>query len=207
MTKEIAFIDDYQSLSENLLISQFKDKQWFKNFLLYVSPSVQEIENTIKDLFLNRNLDNAIGKQLDGLGVILGLQRFGLNDEEYRDALRFQAFLNYSKGEGELLITALRKFTKSVNVSLIELFPATCYGYFDNQNFIMDQSFNQKMDNLCMGGVKWLGSVIGNDRPFIMDELYYLQDDPNLYGGFSIYDEVNGLNMDDGTCGILTFFI
>ena len=57
----------------NRLVTQFKVSENLKKLITSLSDA--EIETTIEDLLNNRLLDKAIGKQLDGLGEILGLSR------------------------------------------------------------------------------------------------------------------------------------
>lgn len=55
------------------LATQFKVSENIKTLL--TSLSDDETESTLDDLLNNRLLDSAVGKQLDGLGKILGLNR------------------------------------------------------------------------------------------------------------------------------------
>jgi len=205
MSHEIQFRTTVVEDSLNLLVQQFKEKANIEKFLTCFLEEAQELEDVLKQLYTLRWLDTAVGVQLDGLGQILALEREGLGDEDYRDALKFQALLNQSKGEPELLITALSVFTRSNYVSFFELYPAKCYGYFSNPDFAISEKLNIKMQSLCGGGIKWIGSIIGNDRPFIFDVLYPLPPDTRLFGGFAAVDADNNL-IDDGTCGLLCFF-
>jgi len=59
----------------NRLVFQFKQSEKLKGFINTQLDSYQELDNTLNDLFDDRLLDNAVGKQLDGLGEILGLPR------------------------------------------------------------------------------------------------------------------------------------
>jgi hypothetical protein len=206
MSKEITFYTDIPDFIAGLLVEQFKEKTNFVNFVKSLSQEAQTLENVFKDLYLDRSIDSGIGEQLDNLGEILGLNRNGQTDDVYRINLKFQAVLNASKGEPEILISALKIFTDSTIVYFYELFPAKCYGYFNNDTFIIPPDFNSKMDNICGGGIKWLGSIIGNHQPFIFDILYYIEGNPDQFGGFAAVDVSNVL-VDDGTCGLFTFFV
>ena len=206
MATQIEFVTDWIGTALDLLVQQFKDKQKINDFLSCILEEAQVLEDAFKQLYELRSLDTAFGAQLDGLGDILALPRNGLDDEDYRIALKFQALLNASKGEPETLIEALKVFTRSTDVQYFELYPAACYGYFNNPDYQVTDELDKKMDNLCAGGVKWLGSIIGNDRPFVFDELYNIPNDPRFFGGFSFADDL-GNNLDDGTCGLLGFIV
>lgn len=202
MTKQpdIDFVVNHIEKALGLLIQQFRGKEKWTDILSALLNESQNLENTFKDLYYNRSINTAVGTQLDGIGQILGLERGGLNDDDYRIALKFQAFLNQSKGEPETLIAALKVFTDSTKVHLYEIFPAEAYGWFDNPTHIIGK-LDEKMDSLCAAGVKWGGSIIGNDQPFIFDEGYKIPPDAvTLYGSFAIVDAGNNL-ITDGTQG------
>lgn len=200
MTKEIEFLTDRVNRALDLLIEQDRDKQNIRDYLSSLIAEMQVLEDVFKDLYLLRAIETAAGTQLDGIGQILVLNRDGRLDEEYRSALQFKAFLNQSKGEPETLISALKVFTKSTKVAVWEIFPATCYGWFDGDN--IPDNLDEQMDNLCAGGVKWGGSIIGNDQPFIFDKGYPKPPDDlrPIYGGFAIVDAANNL-INDGFSG------
>lgn len=59
----------------NRLAFQFKESDKLKDLISVQLDGFQNLDNTFNDLLDNRLLDNAIGKQLDGIGEILGLPR------------------------------------------------------------------------------------------------------------------------------------
>lgn len=207
MAEEIIFLNDRVEKALDLLIQQDRTKQSIRDYLTALITEMQTLENVFKDLYLLRSLDSAEGTQLDGIGQILVLNRDGRSDEVYRIALKFKAFLNQSNGEPEILISALRVFTKSINVAVWEVFPATCYGWFDNDDNI-PPNLDEQMDSLCAGGVKWGGSIIGNDQPFTFDQGYPKPPDDlrPIYGGFAIVDASNNL-INDGFSGKFSIVI
>ena len=109
MTVSIDFFDNVSERTKDLLLSQFKNRENFGKFLDVINAQWQQLEYVLKDIYdKTRNLDAAIGAQLDGIGEIIGLRRANLDDEHYRSALRFQILLNNSGGESEFLIYALQ---------------------------------------------------------------------------------------------------
>jgi hypothetical protein len=73
---------------------------------------VQDIETMLNDLREVRDVDNAEGLQLEGVGDIVDLPRpAGMNDDDYRAALRLKNTLNLSAGQPELLIAFAKDFT------------------------------------------------------------------------------------------------
>lgn len=114
-----------------LLASQFQIKNPdgsltnFQKVIKSLSGQAQII-NTQQQLLQNmRSIDAAVGKQLDGLGEILGVLRTdGQTDDSYREALIFQIFINQSKGTPEEVIKILEFLTQASVVWYDEDYPA-----------------------------------------------------------------------------------
>jgi len=117
-------ITDYCDRSEDRLIEQFEEKQKIKDYLCALITELQELEFVFGDLLLGRQLANAVGTQLDGLGDIVGIERKGLDDAAYKVAIQFQAGLNFSNGEAETLISLTKFITGGIDVHLTNDFPA-----------------------------------------------------------------------------------
>lgn len=89
-----------------------------------VTPA-QEIEDVNWELKTERFLDSAIGAQLDALGQIIGIARNpGESDDDYRERLQFQIFINSSKGTPEDVIRIISFLTKSTRIWYHETYPA-----------------------------------------------------------------------------------
>lgn len=109
----------------SLLIEEFKRSGGINSIVRVSVDEAQEVENVGSNLLTNRRLDQAGGAQLDGLGDIVGVDREGRLDEEYRAAIRFQIFINVSNAEPETIITAIRFVTQATRVRLWEIQDAT----------------------------------------------------------------------------------
>jgi hypothetical protein len=66
---------DYLSEARERVTEQFKDKSVFDKYLELLLYSQIEIQNTLKDLMQLRNIDTAVGAQLDVIGRIVGQER------------------------------------------------------------------------------------------------------------------------------------
>lgn len=62
-----------------------------------VSP-VQTLEDQLQLLFTERSVNTAIGEQLDVLGRVVGQDRGGMVDDDYRRLIRARISVNRSKG-------------------------------------------------------------------------------------------------------------
>jgi len=128
----MAYISNVVQRTLNLLASQFQgttqsgDLTNFQKLIKSFSLSSQEIQDVLEQLKSERNIDVAVGVQLDGLGQIIGLERLGgQDDEDYREALKFQIFINRSNGTPEEMIRILKFFTNASKIRFIEYYPAS----------------------------------------------------------------------------------
>lgn len=114
-----------------LLVGQFRgttpsgDLTNLQKLIKSFALSIQDVEDTLEELRSQRNIDTAVGVQLDGLGQILGLERLdGEDDEDYRERLKFQIFVNQGTGTPEEVIAILTFLTNATRVRYIEYYPA-----------------------------------------------------------------------------------
>lgn len=95
-------------LAKAKLIEQFKTRPRIESLLCDVFiQQIQELEVALFDLRTETTLDDAVGVQLDVLGVIIGQGRLGLGDENYRVLLKARVLANRSDGQLETLIAIL----------------------------------------------------------------------------------------------------
>lgn len=106
------------------LVSQFKGKDIFDKILTIYVTQIQELETVFDSLFIDRCLDNSEGVQLNGLGSIVGEDRQGRNDDDYRVAVRARISLNLSESTPEDIIFLMRSITDGSAIDLREFFPA-----------------------------------------------------------------------------------
>ncbi len=78
-----------------------------------------DIEDVCQDLMDDRNLDSALGVQLDQLGLLVGETRKGRNDDDYRLAIKLRIAINTSNGTVEDVIKVIRLiFTQETEVNV-----------------------------------------------------------------------------------------
>lgn len=168
------------------LISQFKDKPNFQAFVTSLVNQVQELEVALNDLITERTLETAVGEQLDGIGEILGEDRQGRNDDDYRTALRARILLNVGSGTPEEIVELVSYLTDDKSNELTEYFPAA-FTIFVLGALTFTEAFNANTalqsgkpagvlahliygespvsELFCYGDTPWFGStayVVGN---------------------------------------------
>lgn len=108
----------------NRLITQWADKPLVQGLLKSYLQSFEELESTYDQLLKERNLETAIGAQLDVLGLIIGEPRGGKDDNAYRLSLKTRIAINNSDGTDAVVTPLLREMTGSDTVKMTEVFPA-----------------------------------------------------------------------------------
>lgn len=150
---------------------------------------LQEAEDVTKDVATLRQFDYAVGQQLDNIGEIVGEERLGRDDAEYKDAIVFRIFINASNGEPETLITALRTLTQALDIRYRELHPAKVHMAFDAT--VLPGNLGTIMQGLCPAGVDLELVWSDADEPFIFTgQGISLPDTDGL--GFSSTAQVEG---------------
>lgn len=88
-------------------------------------PELQQLNDAALSFLIDLFLNDAVGIQLDGLGTIIGAERVGLNDNQYRARLQAQIRINTSSGTAEDIITAMAlPLGITTGLELTEHFPA-----------------------------------------------------------------------------------
>jgi hypothetical protein len=120
-------IDDHVDQALNRLPYGYKGRSRFQQFLAALVKPAQSLENALWQLFTERFINTAIGAQLDALGRIVGEQRAGLSDDDYRRYIRARIATNRSRGSVEDLIKIARLviFDSAARVVVTPHFPAS----------------------------------------------------------------------------------
>ena len=144
-------IPDHVARALSLLIEEFKRSSRLNAMVKVMVEQAQEIEYVGSDLLSSRSLFTAGGAQLDGIGEIVGEERQGRNDTDYRTAILFRIYINVSNAEPETLITAVKFVTRASRIRYWELQPATVQ-MFTSGSYIPDDMVTF-MESVVAGGV------------------------------------------------------
>lgn len=135
-------IENHYERSMALLASQFRNRKSdgsltnLQKLIKAIVSQAQFAENVNDQLFSERWLETAIGDQLDELGIILGVFRaINESDEDYRERLQFQIFINSSVGSPEDAINILSFLNRSNHIGYFEIYPASYHLECDGLKF------------------------------------------------------------------------
>lgn len=111
----------YQIAQDEWTPTQFKDKHIYQSILKALTDEVQGLEDTMSEMFYFRNLNDAVGVQLDNLGANLGVtRRLGQDDEEYRTAIFAEIFMRRSNGSANYIMSSMMSIYKSPTSQIFE---------------------------------------------------------------------------------------
>lgn len=118
-------INTHEADALKRILEQYKTAPGLKSIMNSYNRQVQIIEDLFADLRTVRSIYESVGKQLDLIGLILGVKRpNGVGDNLFRVILYGQAAAIGSQGEPESVIEAYRAMTFATNVRIEEDFPA-----------------------------------------------------------------------------------
>lgn len=157
----------------SLLASQFRDTKAdggltnIQKIVKIISDQAQSIENANYELKTERWLSTAIGQQLDEIGIILGLTRNpGESDEDYRERLQFQIFINVSKGTPEEIIRVITFLTNATYIWYHEVNPAAYQLETNGLKFpVPPNDLNLALKRVSPAGVQYPFVVATYNRP------------------------------------------
>ena len=103
------------------------------DYVAALLSEAQTAEDAALETLLGRFLDNAEGEQLNGLGDLVGEERLGRSDDDYRNAIRVRIFQNQASGTPEQMLTLLRLLVPdAAGVHIEEIFPAKVWFSMDS---------------------------------------------------------------------------
>ena len=119
-------ITNYDEIARARMLEQFKltCAPQLDGLVQMFASEIQEIEDVLFQLILERTVTVAIGAQLDIIGNIVGIDREGRTDADYRASILVQVQVNNTGGEEAALAALLENLVNPVTIDIVETFPA-----------------------------------------------------------------------------------
>lgn len=117
-------IFDNADVTKQLILEQFKGNPYFEGLNAIQDTQYNELQAAAFQLMNEVWIETGEGVQLDRIGDIIGLPRFGRDDESYRKLLKIRASINTGSGEPELVIAAIAALYEATTVHYIPDYPA-----------------------------------------------------------------------------------
>lgn len=184
----ITLITDHKEQALARLREQYNNKPQILALINSWNGQIQELEEIIYGLSTSRSINTAVGYQLDLLGELLGKQRDGRSDADYRIVLLAKVAQNISRGTPEDAIGVFKILTSSNTVQLSDGAHAEIYLLADHP--LTQDEINtilREMDSVVPAGVRI--NALGSFDPD--DSFAYAGTD--IAKGFgSLYDLTKG---------------
>ena len=146
-----AVLIDQVELGLDRMLSQWDDKPIIRGLFQSYLQGVQDVEDMWFQLMNERDLVSAIGAQLDILGSIVGEDRLGRDDEDYRDAIYNRIAINTSDGTPPRVTEILKLISGGSEAKIMEYFPASVFYY---SNGFLTNAADTTMSDSTAAGVK-----------------------------------------------------
>ncbi len=119
-------ITDYDDIARARMLQQFKltEAPNLEKLLQTFVGEIQEVEDVLIDLFFDRTVTQATGDQLYIIGAIVGINREGRSNVDYRSAILTQIRVNNTGGQESVLAAFLALLVAPVTIDIVEVFPA-----------------------------------------------------------------------------------
>jgi hypothetical protein len=145
-------------------------KPEYEKFLRVFLEELQEVYDAFYDILGAFSIDDAIGAQLDLLGIILNERRQGLDDDDYRQILKLKTYLISSDGTISDVIDAVADLTGGTLVRFTEPFPAAVN--ITTNGLLASQSILDKVGQLVGAGIEANVTTVTGDPFSLSDEPY-----------------------------------
>lgn len=157
---------DQVSKGLDRLIFEFQEKENIEKLHRLFLNQIQELEDANFSTLEQRGIYEAVGFQLDLIGKIVGLERKGLEDEDYRAALLLKISINTADGTPNRIVELMKDYTGSSDVRLFE--GQIAWGVVNiNPTQNINNTSYRLLQEIKPAGTKWfLQSDVNNNAFF-----------------------------------------
>lgn len=122
---DLTWQDDHRADGLAKMLAQFKGLPRIEALVGALMDQIQKIENVLWELYTEDWIDTASGDRLDVLGAIVGEERGGATDDDYRAFIRARIRVNRSTGLLSELVEIVRLIqSDDLGVRAREYYPA-----------------------------------------------------------------------------------
>ncbi|WP_406672404.1 DUF2612 domain-containing protein [Natronospira sp.] len=121
---DLVYIPDFRDMASSLLLSQYRESPRVQALIKALAGATQEIEDISFDLLVSTTITAASGWALDQWGAVVGEDRGGLDDEDYRRFIEARILANLSDDSTDRMISVFEIVAGPGEVRHFELYPA-----------------------------------------------------------------------------------
>lgn len=175
---------DHVTEAQGNFIEQFKGKTNLDALMAAWVQQVQDLEDALFEIRDETNIDNAVGVQLDVLGRIVGVDREGRTDADFRVAINARIGLNIGSGTIEEILEQIVALG-ATNIEFLDVYPA---------------AFDIEINDAVTNGSE-IANVVNDAKPAAVraSVTWHESTNPFLFG-------VSGQGFDQGELGEIAVF-
>lgn len=163
VTKKTTHVTD----APTRLAEQFKGQANVEAVVGVFAQQAQEIEDALFEIFDESMLSTAVGVQLDGFGSIVGEERQGRLDDDYRLAISSRISLNLTSGTAEQVIKLVQGLIfDSQTIEISEDFPAAFFVIIPEKLDVDGAGVSTFVQSAKPAGVRAIFWWFETDTPF-----------------------------------------
>ena len=150
---DAVYIPNHRAVAIARLLAQYKDKPRIVSIVRALAAGAQATEDDIFGLLVSTTFTAATNNDLDQWGALVGEDRAGLNDADYRRMIGARILANRSRGTRDELIKILQIVTAPSVVILTDVYPA-CF------QFVI-----RRADYMTAGHARRVGALMRSIKP------------------------------------------
>jgi len=184
----------------SLLPIQYNDSSNLKEFLRIYLEATQSLNEAQLELSeINTDFKTATGYQLDLIGKLVGAERKGRTDSDYRNYILFKISVNIGSGTPEDVINYFSIATDATRIRYFEHYPACTV--LETNGTTIPSAIPSTLDNVTPAGVRTGGiMVLIDDYGFRPVELSTAYDNEYTYVPNANIEDID-IGAEDSECG------
>jgi len=121
----VEHVTDHEDQGVALLVSQFRNKPLIEILVRALMEQVQDLEDALWDLLVNRAIDTADGAQLVVIGKIVGQPQGTFDQDTYRTWIKARVLVNRSSGTVDDMVAIVNAVLPTgATMRVTEYYPA-----------------------------------------------------------------------------------
>jgi hypothetical protein len=128
MLGDVIYIPNHRAVAVSRLLAQYRNKPRIVALVRALASGAQALEDDVFGVLTSTTFTAATNTDLDHWGILVGEERAGLNDTDYRAMIGARILANRSRGTRDELIQILQIITAPSVVVLTDVFPA-CFQF------------------------------------------------------------------------------
>lgn len=135
-----------------LMLEQYKHDDELKTIIIGFLRQMNDIEAEILNMKNMLDIEQAFGWWLDIAGAKVGALRNGLNDDLFRDEIKFRIFINNSWGQPNVIQAFAEYVTQATDIEYFEDYPAKIILRV-NSTLNLSKRHKEMIQAIAVGGV------------------------------------------------------